>query len=84
MTTLPKKGVFVKKYSPEELDVIHKMLIRLESLAIEMAVPNISEEDLNSLQKMNNQITVNPRLVFRSNFEAVGTQSSGFNADKPY
>lgn len=56
VTTFPKKGVFVKKYSPEELDVIHKMLIRLESLAIEMAVPNITEEDLNSLQKMNNQM----------------------------
>jgi DNA-binding GntR family transcriptional regulator len=56
VTTFPKKGVFVKKYSPEELDVIHKMLIRLESLAMEMAVPNITEEDLTNLQKMNNQM----------------------------
>jgi hypothetical protein len=36
-----KKGVFVKKYPPEELDVIHKMLIRLEGLAVEMAISKL-------------------------------------------
>ena len=56
VTNIAKRGVFVKKYSPGELDAIHKMLIRLEGLAVEMAVPKLSENDLTDLQKMNNRL----------------------------
>jgi DNA-binding GntR family transcriptional regulator len=53
---IANRGVFVKKYSPEELDMLHKMLIRLESLAVEMAVPKLSEKDLTSLEKMTSRL----------------------------
>jgi DNA-binding GntR family transcriptional regulator len=56
VTNIAKRGVFIKKYSPEELDVLHKMLIRLEGLAVEMAISKLSESDLSNLQKMNNRL----------------------------
>jgi DNA-binding GntR family transcriptional regulator len=56
VTNIAKRGVSVKKYSPEELDTLHKMLIRLESLAVEMAVPKLTEKDLVNLQKMTNRL----------------------------
>lgn len=56
VTNVAKKGVSVKKYSPEELDTLHKMLIRLESLAVEMAVPKLSDRDIAALQKMTNRL----------------------------
>jgi DNA-binding GntR family transcriptional regulator len=56
VTTVARRGVSVKKYSPDELDTLHKMLIRLESLAVEMAVPRLSERDLVTLQKMTNRL----------------------------
>jgi DNA-binding GntR family transcriptional regulator len=49
VTNIVKRGVFVKKYSPEELDTLHKMLIQLQGLAIEMAVPKLSDSDLTTL-----------------------------------
>jgi DNA-binding GntR family transcriptional regulator len=56
VTNVARKGVSVKKYSPEELDTLHKMLIRLESLAVEMAVPRLSERDLVTLQAMTDRL----------------------------
>jgi DNA-binding GntR family transcriptional regulator len=56
VTNVSKKGVFVKKYSPEELDALHKMLIRLEGLAVEMAAPKLSQNDIANLQRMTNHL----------------------------
>ena len=56
VTNVSKRGVIVKKYSPEELDTLHKMLIRLEGLAVEMAVPKLTEKDLVVLQKMTSRL----------------------------
>ncbi len=56
VTNIANRGVFVKKYSPDELDTLHKMLIRLESLAVEMAVPKLSERDIVTLQKMTTRL----------------------------
>jgi len=56
VTNIARRGVFIKKYSPEELDTLHKMLIRLEGLAVEMAVPKLSESDLTSLQEITNRL----------------------------
>jgi DNA-binding GntR family transcriptional regulator len=56
VSTIAKRGVFVKKYSLEELDVLHRMLLRLESLAVEMAVPGLTKKDLADLQKMTNHM----------------------------
>lgn len=53
---IANRGVFVKKYSPEELDTLHKMLIRLETLAVEMAVPKLTERDLRELERMTNRL----------------------------
>jgi DNA-binding GntR family transcriptional regulator len=49
---LRQRGAFVKKYSPEELDVLHQMLFRMESLALEIAAPNLRNQDFVKLQKM--------------------------------
>ena len=57
VTNISKRGVFVKKYSPEELDTLHKMLVRLECLAVEMAAPKLTEKDLAYLQKMTNHLS---------------------------
>ena len=56
VTNIARRGVFVKKYSPEELDTLHKMLIRLEGLAVEMAAPKLSKSNLVHLQKMTNRL----------------------------
>jgi DNA-binding GntR family transcriptional regulator len=56
VTNISKRGVFVKKYSPEELDTLHKMLIRLEGLAVEMAAPRLTGKDLVDLQKMTHRL----------------------------
>lgn len=56
VTNITKRGVFVKKYSPGELDTLHRMLIRLEGLAVEMAVSRLSEGDFNNLEKMNDRM----------------------------
>lgn len=56
VVNIANRGVFVKKYSPEELDALHRMLIRLESLAVEMAAPRLSERDLASLEQMTNRL----------------------------
>jgi DNA-binding GntR family transcriptional regulator len=56
VNNITKKGAVVKKYSVEELDVIHRMLARLESLAVKMAVPKLSKEDIASLEKINRRL----------------------------
>jgi DNA-binding GntR family transcriptional regulator len=56
VTNISKRGVSVKKYSPEELDTLHKMLIRLEGLAVEMAAPKLTGDDLADLQKMTKRL----------------------------
>ena len=53
VNNITNKGAVVKKYSIEELDVIHKMLTRLESLAMELAVPKLSKRDLATLEAIN-------------------------------
>ena len=56
VTNIPKRGVFVKKYAIEELDILYRMLIRLEGLAVDMAIPKLSKKDINDLQKINNRL----------------------------
>jgi DNA-binding GntR family transcriptional regulator len=56
VTNISKKGVFVKKYTPEELDTLHRMLMRLEGLAVEMAAPKLSGNDISSLQKITHRL----------------------------
>jgi len=56
VNSITKKGAVVKKYSVEELDVIHRMLTRLESLAVKMAVPKLSRDDIASLEKINKRL----------------------------
>jgi DNA-binding GntR family transcriptional regulator len=65
VTNVTKKGVFVKKYSPAELDTLHMMLIRLEGLAVEMAASRLSEEDFDVLEKMNNRLKA---LALKKNY----------------
>jgi DNA-binding GntR family transcriptional regulator len=56
VTNISKRGFFVKKYSPEELDTLHKMLVRLEGLAVEMAAPRLTGRDLSDLQNMTHRL----------------------------
>lgn len=56
VTNISKRGVFVKKYSPEELDTLHRMLVRLEGLAVEMAAPRLTGKDLADLQNMTHRL----------------------------
>ena len=56
VTNSTKRGAVVKKYSAGELDVIYRMLVRLESLAVEMAVPKMTKNDLARLVKINEQL----------------------------
>lgn len=56
VTNTNKRGAVVKKYSPGELDVIYRMLVRLEGLAVEMAVPKLTKADLARLVKINEQL----------------------------
>jgi DNA-binding GntR family transcriptional regulator len=65
VTNVSKKGVFVKKYSPAELDTLHMMLIRLEGLAVEMAASRLSEKDLDTLEKMNRRLK---ELALKKNY----------------
>ncbi len=65
VTNVAKKGVFVKKYSPAELDTLHMMLVRLESLAVEMAASRLSEKDFDALEKMNNRLKA---LALKKNY----------------
>jgi len=56
VVNVTNRGVFVKKYSSEELDTLHRILIRLESLAVEMAGPKLSERDLTHLEQMTSRL----------------------------
>jgi DNA-binding GntR family transcriptional regulator len=56
VTTLTNKGVFVKKYSPAELDVLHRMLMPLEKLAVEMAASKLTVTDIRELEIMNRRL----------------------------
>jgi DNA-binding GntR family transcriptional regulator len=49
---LRQRGAFVKKYSPEELDVLHQMLFRMESLALELSAPKLRDRDFAKLREM--------------------------------
>jgi len=65
VTNVARRGVVVKKYSPEELDTLHKMLIRLEGLAVEMAVPRLTESDIARLEEMTHRLKA---LVAKKNY----------------
>jgi DNA-binding GntR family transcriptional regulator len=74
VTNIARRGVFVKKYSPEELDTLHQMLIRLEGLAVEMAGPKLSKSDLTGLEEMTHRLEAlaskrNYREYLALNFE---------------
>lgn len=56
VTTVTNKGVFVKKYSPAELDVLHRMLMPLEKLAVEMAASKVTASDIRELENMNRRL----------------------------
>lgn len=57
VTNYPKKGVTVKKYSPHELDALHRMLLRLEGLSVEMAIPNLGEAQIHELEELTERMT---------------------------
>ena len=40
----------------EIVDAIHRMLIRLEGLAVEMAAPKLTKKDIRELHKINSQL----------------------------
>jgi DNA-binding GntR family transcriptional regulator len=56
VTTVTNKGVFVKKYSPAELDVLHRMLMPLEKLAVEMAASKLTAADIRELENINKRL----------------------------
>jgi len=56
VTNVSKKGVFIKKYSPAELDTLHRMLMRLEGLAMEMASAILTKDDIKRLEEMNREM----------------------------
>ncbi len=56
VTNISKKGVFVKKYLPEELDTLHRMLMRLEGLSVKMALPKLSRKDITNLQNITRRL----------------------------
>jgi DNA-binding GntR family transcriptional regulator len=76
VTNVSKKGVFVKKYSPEELDTLHKMLIRLEGLAVEMAAPKLSQNSIDELQRMTNHLR---STALKRNYSEYLTQNFDFH-----
>lgn len=76
VSTIAKRGVFVKKYSLDELDVLQKMLVRLESLAVEMALPGLAKNDLAYLQKMTNRMK---SLATRRNYREYLTLNFEFH-----
>jgi DNA-binding GntR family transcriptional regulator len=76
VTNVARRGVAVKKYSPEELDTLHKMLIRLEGLAVQMAVPKLTEEDISHLDKMTHRLK---SLVAKKNYSEYLTLNFEFH-----
>jgi DNA-binding GntR family transcriptional regulator len=76
VSTVAKRGVFVKKYSLDELDVLHRMLVRLESLAVEMAAPALTKSDLENLQKMTNRMKA---LAYRRRYREYLTLNLEFH-----
>ena len=76
VSTTARRGVAVKKYSPEELDTLHKMLIRLESLAVEMAAPKLTDADILLLEKMTNRMK---SLVEKRNYREYLTVNFEFH-----
>jgi len=53
ITTIPKKGSFVTKQSPKELDEIYGVLAKLEGLGVILAAGKLGENEVDELQKLN-------------------------------
>jgi len=56
ITVVPQKGSFVTEYSPNELDQIYKILVKLEGLAVYMASEYLTPKDLKELKHMNRRM----------------------------
>ncbi len=60
VTIFPHRGAIVTRLSPEDLLDIYEIRATLESMAARIAVPNINEEILSSLQSIVEQIDNHP------------------------
>ena len=58
----PNKGARVPKLSEHEVDVIYQMRERLEPLAVSESIPHLTDEDLDRLEEIQEQIEANGDL----------------------
>jgi len=58
----PNKGARVPKLSAHEVDVIYQMRERLEPLAVSESIPHLTDEDLDRLEEIQEQIEANGDL----------------------
>jgi len=49
---VPYKGVFVAEVSPEDTEELTPIRVALEELAVKLAVPRINEDDIESLERL--------------------------------
>ena len=56
VTNYTNRGAVVKKYSPEDLETIQKMLSLLEGLAVKLAIPKLTKNDIATLKKMTDKL----------------------------
>ncbi|HEC35905.1 MAG TPA: GntR family transcriptional regulator [Anaerolineae bacterium] len=53
---IPHKGVFVAEVSPEDTEEIAPIRVALESLAVKLSVPRLSEDDIANLERLAQRI----------------------------
>lgn len=60
LEVIPYKGVYVRGFSEKELMEVYECRQALEKLALELAMPNISEEEINELiEELEENIRIN-------------------------
>ena len=47
--TLPRRGIVVKRFTPEEIEDVYTVRLALEPLAVKMAIPKMEEEHLDRI-----------------------------------
>jgi DNA-binding GntR family transcriptional regulator len=58
VTISPRKGCFVRRHSPREIDDMYRIMAKLEGLAVELAAPKIGETELEELETIAQKITL--------------------------
>lgn len=56
ITIIPRKGAIVTEIDPEEANDLYVIKGTLEGLAARLAAPNISEKDIEKLEKINDEL----------------------------